>query len=148
MAPQAVTDALGAEVGPDPADTRSWANGDRTKLADGVRDVAHEYGCAWTAADGTVATAWVFAPPVTADRAGELARDARRADRCRPLPDAPAYGAPSIAVSCGTKGGARTTFQGLFGDAWLSCSLEKPGAAPDVDRTGHWCVAVAEAAAV
>jgi hypothetical protein len=142
VAPRAVTEALGGE----PATTDSWANGDRATLADGVRDVAHEYGCAWTAADGTVARAWVFAPPVGAARAARLVRAAGGAERCRPIADAPAYGAPSAAVACRTAAGGRTTLQGLFGDAWLSCSLETPGAVPDLDRTGRWCVAVAQAA--
>ncbi|WP_028642980.1 hypothetical protein [Nocardioides sp. URHA0020] len=142
VAPRAVTEALGAEA----ATTASWANGDRARLAAGVRDVAHEYGCSWTAADGTVARAWVFAPPVSADRADALVRDTGRGRRCERLTDAPAYGAPSVAVSCTTKRGGRTTVQGLFGDAWLSCSLQVPGSPPDIDRTGRWCVAVAEAA--
>ena len=134
----AVSEALDGE----PADTGSWANGDRTRLAAGVRDVAHEYGCSWTAADGTVARAWVFAPPVTPSSAAVLGRQSRRAEGCRPLPDAPAYGDPSVAVRCGRE----ISFRGLFGDAWLSCSLQSPGTAPDVDRAGRWCVAVAQAA--
>jgi len=140
VAPEAVTEALAGEA----TDDGSWANGDRTKLADGVRDVAHEYGCSWTGADGTVASAWVFAPPVTPASAAALARKARRADGCRPVPDAPAYGAHSTAVRCGDE----ISFHGLFGDAWLSCSLSPVGADPDglVDRGGRWCVAVAQAA--
>jgi hypothetical protein len=47
-------------------------------------------------------------------------------------------------VRCGDE----VTFHGLFGDAWLSCSLSAVGADQDglVDRTGRWCVAVAQAA--
>ncbi|CAN5501388.1 hypothetical protein BH09ACT12_BH09ACT12_35780 [soil metagenome] len=142
VAPSAVADALGGDA----ADSGSWANGDRTGLADGVRDVAHEYGCSWTAADGTAARAWVFAPPVTTTEAAQLARQAGRVDGCRTRTSAPAYGAPSTAVSCRADGRGRTTYQGLFGDAWLTCSLEAPGAAPAPDRTGRWCVAVAQAA--
>ncbi|GAA1789393.1 hypothetical protein GCM10009795_038960 [Nocardioides hankookensis] len=138
VAPQAVTDALGT----DSSDEKTWANGDRVRLADGVKDVAHEYGCSWTADDGTVARAWVFAPPVTAADAADLGRKARRSDGCRALPDAPAYGAPSVAVRCGDA----LAFHGLFGDAWLSCSLESAGGAPEADQTGRWCVAVAQAA--
>lgn len=139
VAPEAVTEALGGAA----EDSDSWANGDRTKLADGVRDVAHEYGCSWTAADGTVASAWLFAPPVTTAQAGALGRLARRAEGCRPVPDAPAYGAPSVAVRCGDE----VAFRGLFGDAWLSCSLQAPAPPLGLDRTGRWCVAVAQAAA-
>jgi hypothetical protein len=142
VAPEAVADALGGK----PTGSQTWANGDRTRLSAGVRDVAHEYGCSWTAADGTQARAWVFAPPVTAARAAGLGRAAGRVDGCRPLAGAPAYGAPSTAVSCRARNDGRTTYQGLFGDAWLTCSLQAPGAAPDADRTGRWCVAVAQAA--
>jgi len=138
VAPDAVTEALTGDA----ADSDTWANGDRTKLAAGVRDVAHEYGCSWTGADGTVASAWVFAPPVTPAQATALAKDARGADGCRPVADAPAYGARSVAVRCGDE----IAFHGLFGDAWLSCSLQTPGAQPDLDRGGRWCVAVAQAA--
>lgn len=141
VAPGAVTEALAGEA----ADSGSWANGDRTKLADGVRDVAHEYGCSWTAADGTVASAWVFAPPVSPAGAAALAKAARRADDCRPVADAPAYGARSTAVRCGDE----IAFHGLFGDAWLSCSVAPAGAADQdglLDRAGRWCVAVAQAA--
>lgn len=134
VAPDAVAAALGAE----PADADTWANGDRTRLSDGVRDVAHEYGCSWTAADGSVARAWVFAPPVTTSAAAALGRQSRRADGCRPVPDAPAYGDPSVAVRCGDE----IAFHGLFGDAWLSCSLQTS----ELDRAGRWCVAVAQAA--
>jgi pyruvate/2-oxoglutarate dehydrogenase complex dihydrolipoamide acyltransferase (E2) component len=138
VAPDAIEEALAGEA----ADSGSWANGDRTKLAAGVRDVAHEYGCSWTAADGTVASAWVFAPPVTPARAKALAQDARGADECQPVADAPAYGARSAAVRCGDE----IAFHGLFGDAWLSCSLRTPSTQPDLDRAGRWCVAVAQAA--
>jgi len=144
VAPEAVAEALGAE----PTDARTWANGDRTPLTATVRDVSHEYGCSWRAADGTAARAWVFAPPVTGPRADQLVRETRRADGCRPLTDAPAYGDPSTAVRCGRE----IAFHGLFGDAWLSCSLTPPAtpATTDeeslVDRAGRWCVAVAQAA--
>ncbi len=137
VAPAAVEDALGGAA----ASSRSWANGDRAKLADGVTDVAHEFGCRWRAADGTTATAWVFAPPVTREQAGRLAR-AATGDGCRPVPDAPRFGAPSVAVRCpdGT-----TAYHGLFGDAWLSCAVSARGGA-DLDAVGRWCVAVAQAA--
>ena len=115
VAPTAVEEALGGAA----TSSENYANGDRAEVAPGVRDVAHEYGCTWTAADGTVARAWVFAPPVTPEQAGALRR-AATGKGCRPVPDAPAYGEPSVAVRCG----AETAFHGLFGDAWLSCSLE------------------------
>ena len=139
VAPTAVEEALGGA----PASSETYANGDRAEVAPGVRDVAHEYGCTWTAADGTVARAWVFAPPDTAEQAAAL-RKAATGKGCRPIDGAPAYGDPSVAVRCGTE----TAFHGLFGDAWLSCSIDAAGSDPTVglDRAGRWCVTVAQAA--
>ncbi len=134
VAPAAVEDALGGT----PASSDSYGNGDRVQVGDGPADVVHEFGCTWTADDGTVARAWVFAPPVTAERALALRVAAAHADGCAPVRGAPDYGSPSIAVRCGDE----TAFHGLFGDAWLSCSLD----ATDVERVGRWCVAVAQAA--
>jgi hypothetical protein len=139
VAPDAVEEALGGAA----ESSETYANGDRAQVAPGVHDVVHEYGCTWKAADGTIARAWVFAPPVTAEQAAAL-RKAATGRGCRPIKDAPAYGDPSVAVRCG----AETAFHGLFGDAWLSCSVEategEPGAL--LDRTGRWCVTVAQAA--
>lgn len=138
VAPDAVAAALGGE----PEARRTWANGDRATLADGVTDVAHEYGCRWTAADGTTAQGWVFAPPVTPGEAGRLRHAAATAPGCEPVPDAPAFGRRSVAVRCGD---GTTAFHGLFGDAWLSCSVTV-GAGDAVERAGRWCVTVAQAA--
>jgi hypothetical protein len=142
VAPAAVEDAVGGES--ESADT--WANGDRARLADGVTDVAHEYGCRWSAADGTTAQGWVFAPPVTPRQAERLRRAAAKADGCRAVPDAPRFGSRSVAVRCDD---GTTAFHGLFGDAWLSCSVtvRGPAAGDAVERTGRWCVSVAQAAA-
>lgn len=141
VAPAAVEAALAAE--PDSADT--WANGERVEITAGVTDIAHEFGCVWTAADGTTARAWVFTPPVTPQEAEELQRAASRAPGCAPLAGAPAFGSRSVAVRCqdGT-----TAYHGLFGDAWLSCSLESPAAGDSalLERAGSWCVTVAQAA--
>lgn len=138
VAADAIEDSLGAE----PDDSTVWRNGDRARIARGVRDVVHEYGCAWTAA-GATARAWVFAPPVTDRRARELRRLAEQAKRCRPVTDATAFGDRSAAVTCQTSEGPVTSYHGRFGDAWLSCSLS----GDDAERTGTWCVRVAEAAA-
>ena len=45
--------------------------------------------------------------------------------------------------------GVTITYQGLFGDAWLSCSVTTPARNPQnlLARTGTWCVSVAQAAA-
>jgi len=124
--------ALGAAVD----DTTAWQPGDRVQLGQ-VDDVADEYGCSWATATGATARAWVFAPPVTPERATALAR--ARPAGCRPLGSMPAFGTPTSALTCGQA----TLVRGLFGDAWLSCEL----AGHDVDLVGRWCLAVARAAA-
>src|ERR1044072_3280428 len=95
-----VQEALGAE----PTDSAGYGNGDRVQLAPGVRDLAHEYGCSWTA-DGGTAAAWVYAPPVPRSMATGLLRQARASKSCDRVPDAPAYGQPSEALVCTTKHG-------------------------------------------
>ncbi|TIC87531.1 hypothetical protein E8D34_10485 [Nocardioides sp. GY 10113] len=140
---EAVTEALGKEAGK----ASAYANGDRVQV-DGSRDVVHEYGCSYRAGRGR-AEGWVFAPPVTAARARELA-SARPGDGCRRVADAPALGGPSSAVLCPGES-ATLTYAGLIGDAWLTCRLTLPGSTPEQEltqRAGRWCVAVAKAAAV
>lgn len=137
IAPAAVEDALGGA----PERRDQWVNGDRATVAPGVADVVHEYGCRWRAVDGTAVSGWVFAPPIAPGRAAVLRRAAAQADGCRPVAGAPAYGSPSVAVTCDD---GTTAFHGLFGDAWLSCSVSAPGA--EVGRVGRWCVSVAQAA--
>ncbi|UUW92583.1 hypothetical protein [Pimelobacter simplex] len=145
---EAVKAALGTE-----ASAAGYDNGEQTEaIAGGC--VAHEYGCRASATEGAtpgLAEAWVFAPPVTADWAQRLVAAAGRTPGCAPLPGTPAYGAPSVGLVC-TNGDQRSiTFRGLYGDAWLACSLSLPAGLPQdqlVDRAGRWCVAVAQAAAV
>ena len=142
---EAVEEALGAEV----EVTRSWDDGDRTLLSPGLRDIAHEFGCAWSA-DGVTARAWVFAPPVTQGQAEDLVAEAGSGEGCRPMDGAPGFGRPTTAVFCGR--GEKTpqaSYRGLFGDAWLTCTLAVRGAPTGADlrdRTGRWCVEVLEAA--
>jgi hypothetical protein len=141
-------EALVEAVGTEPASATAYGNGDRARLGKGLRDVAHEYGCAWTA-PGAAARAWVFAPPITARAARGLARAVRAEPTCEPVPDAPAYGRPSAAAVCDAGGRREVSFRGLFGDAWLTCTLSVSARVPRpdlVDRAGRWCVAVAEAA--
>ena len=143
--PRQVAAALGAE----PTGEDAYDNGDEVALADGVTDVAHEFGCTWTGDDGSEARAWVFAPPVDATRADRLVREAGKVEGCEPAPT-PAYGAPSVGLTCTAVDGARASYRGLFGDAWLTCELTVPDAAADQaalrERTGAWCVGVALAA--
>ena len=140
----AVEEAVGSE---DPAAV-SYDNGETAQLTPQLRDVAHEYGCAWSGDTGR-AKAWVFAPPVTPARGRDLVRSAQAARGCEPLTDAPAYGDPSTAVLCRFSGQQQASFRGLFGDAWLTCSLQLPDDVAPAEllaRTERWCVAVATAA--
>lgn len=144
----AVTEALGGA-----GDLTAYANGEESDAVPGG-DVAHEYGCRYTpdAAAGASgeARAWVFAPPVTAERAATLAAADPPAG-CTPLGDSPAFGAPSLALLCTGKSTRTVTHRGLFGDAWFSCSLSLPAAVAEAElteRAGAWCVATARAASV
>lgn len=148
---EAVTEALGAEAEP-----TAYANGEESDVLPGG-DVSHEYGCVFSTGEESTgeesagdARAWVFAPPVTAARAEQLVA-ATPAKGCRAVGSAPAYGTPSVALVCASGDLRTASFRGLFGDAWLSCSLTLPAAAAGDDlltRTGRWCVAVAEASSV
>ena len=96
VADSAVAEALQAE----PEQESSYANGDRVRLTEEVRDRAHEHGCQWSAG-GVTASGWVFAPPVPrVHRRDLLLRRARDAKGCEPVPDAPAYGEPSVGLVC------------------------------------------------
>jgi hypothetical protein len=136
-----------AALGGDPAQSRSWANGDEVALGKGTADVAHEFGCQYDAADGTVARAWAFAPPVSAEQAAGLVTRAAKARGCSSA-DAPGFGAPGLDLSCTAGSGvASASYRGLFGDTWLVCEVLRPaGATWDVvDRAGRWCVGVLQA---
>lgn len=143
---ESVAEALGGDV----ESSSSYANGEPAQLTRKVEDIAHEYGCTWRATEERTARAWVFAPPVTPRRARELTRLAQEARGCSPITDAPAFGAPSTAVVCSNATELHTSYRGLFGDAWLACSLTAPAwdlePADLLELTGRWCVAVATAA--
>ena len=142
--PAAVTRALGDEA----ADVSAYRSGQRIKISDDVADVVHEYGCRWTAGDGT-AEAWVFAPPVTRKRAAGLVASAQGSPKCLDPHEAPDFGRPSAACASRPSGDASAmTLQGLFGDAWLTCSLTLDESQREVhDRAMRWCAAVATGAA-
>lgn len=143
----AVRKALGGQ-----ATLAAYDNGEQSDAFPGG-DVAHEYGCRFSPTDTTVAgeaRGWVFAPPVTTDAAQAMVA-AATSPSCTALPAAPSYGTPSAGVLCAGEGVQTVSFRGLFGDAWLACSLSLPAdVAQDdlVDRAGRWCVAVAQAASV
>lgn len=145
VAPEAVADALGGD-----AELTSWDNGEEVAAVP-EGDVAHEYGCSFTGAGtGAEARAWVFAPPVTRTRAQELVK-APTGKGCRATAGAAAFGTPSSATTCTSKDQRTVAWRGLFGDAWLTCTLTQGIAAPEADlveRAGRWCVAVAQAASV
>jgi hypothetical protein len=137
---------VSAALDGDPADSSSWENGDTIDLGNGVQDVAHEFGCRYTAADGTVAQAWVFAPPVDAAGAQRLVKTAGKATGCE-VGSGPAFGAPTLALTCTKDGVVRASYRGLFGDAWLVCEVARPAGADwdVVDRASRWCVGVLKA---
>ncbi len=140
---EAVTEALGGE----PTSANAYANGERARVADGVEDVAHEFGCVWSGPDAE-ARAWVFAPPVSPADARALRRAADRQDGCRTRPDAAAFGEPTTASVCRSPAGPVASHRGLFGDAWLACSVAAGGSREDAAaRADQWCAAVALAAA-
>jgi hypothetical protein len=141
-------EAVAEAVGSEPASSTAYGNGDQVRLSEAVPDVAHEFGCKW-AAPGATARAWVFAPPVTPRSARELARAVRTAPGCESVAEAPAFGKPSSASVCEVEQRVEVSYRGLFGDAWLTCTLSVSARVPRpdlVDRAGRWCVAVAEAA--
>ena len=131
-------DVQAAVEDPSPA-AASWSNGDQLGSSN---DVAHEYGCSWTAPAGTVASGWVFAPPVTVQRAQELVASAKGRPGCKPLPGAAAYGSPSVALTCTTGGTTTLSYRGLFGDAWLVCQLAGSHATDPADVADRWCASV------
>lgn len=143
-------DAVRRALAADPTGSTSYGSGDQIPLTEEVTDVSHEYGCAWTGGEPEqTARAWVFAPPVTRARARTLVLAARQEPACDRVPGAASYGAPSVALVCRVRGGLEVSHRGLFGDAWLTCTLT--GVAGErtalQDRADRWCAAVASAAA-
>ncbi len=138
VAPEAVEAALGGPA----ADTTTYVDGQNAQVTGQVRDIAHEFGCGWTTKTAA-ARAWVFAPPVTPRAATALVRDARQEEGCEPLADAATFGSPSLALLCRTPRGLQVSFRGLFGDAWLTCSVAgQLDRAEVVERADRWCVSV------
>lgn len=142
VSPTGVEHALGAV----PEDGDQWGNGDRVRLPDGTRDRVHEFGCRWTGEDGSVATAYLFVPPVTPQQARSLARDSVGAG-CSTFA-AQGFGRPNVATRCvDDDASTELTYRGLFGDAWVVCSLRTPGDPASLPtRASAWCVEVLEAA--
>lgn len=122
----------------------TWAPGKDADVRGGAHAAGAEFGCAWTAKDGTSATAWLFAGPVTADDAATLVKQAR--DGCEPKWMRAPGGKPAVTVQCINDDDTVTRTQALYGDAWLSCSLQTPGILTRLDRAADWCDAVRKAA--
>lgn len=140
---QAAAKALGSEV----ADTDEWGAGDPAESAARPVDVANEFGCSWSAEDGSTARAWVFAVPVSRQLAAKALREGAARKGCR-TPSGPAFGSPSQLQVCTLADGTtRVRHAGLFGDTWLTCEVASPTAGPRVlrERAGSWCVEVATA---
>ncbi|MET1059210.1 MAG: hypothetical protein ABWX84_06415 [Nocardioides sp.] len=139
-------EAVTAVVG-EVASRGHYGNGERTPIADGVTDVAHEFNCTFTGDSGAVARAWIFVPRVTRTQAKALVADAKKAKGCRAV-DGQTFGAPGTGSVCTTPDGTEATYRGLFTDAWFSCSVT----AKDLDeptlleQAGQWCVSSATAA--
>jgi hypothetical protein len=87
---------------------------------------------------------------VTSAEARVLSRDVVRsafgAD-CRPATGVADFGAPGDTATCTLDtGNAVIERAGLFGDAWLTCSVSAPGDPADLPaRASEWCVHVVEA---
>lgn len=151
--------AIGAVLDTEDFSGTSYSDGDLAALSPGVRDIAHEFGCSFSADDdSTHAAAWVFAPPVTRAAAKELVIDARETAGCRKV-KAPPFGSPTIALTCkdSAQGDAEAapeqltsvSLRGLFGDAWLVCEATVPGGDQEqvTERIEDFCLSVAQAAA-
>ena len=138
--------AVEAALVGEPRRVETWADGEQARLTDQVRDVAHEDGCRFDGPSRTSAAAWVFAPPVAPQRADELAAAATSGNLgCREVPDAAAYGDPSVARTCRAGPLRETRYAGLVGDAWLTCSLSAPRSVGRDEleaRADAWCAAV------
>ena len=136
--------ALGGEV----ADATEYAPGDTVEVIEGEEAVSHEWSCTYASDAGVEARAWLFAPPITRDRGRALARDAR-VEGCRPVQQRVEFGRGSVGLVCDDLRGRTVSWRGLFGDAWLACSVRAPRETRVVelaDRTQLWCAEVARAA--
>lgn len=141
VSPTGIEHALGATA----RSHRDYGNGDRIRLGDDSRTISHEYGCEWRGPGGTTARGWVFVPPISRSRARQLVADAQEG-RCERTGTGQ-FGTPSVATTCRTPDGVERSWRGLFGDAWLVCTLSGRRAGQvSEDRTGEWCVSVLDAA--
>lgn len=141
----AVAEALGAPV----TLRQGYRSGDRVEVSPGVSDVVAEDACVFRSprADARV---WVFSAPVGTAFARALVRQARQAPGCTAQADETGFGDPTLTDVCTGGPGGRSeettaTLRGLFGDAWLTCSLAVEDESRDevLDRARRWCTEVA-----
>ena len=139
----AVRKALAGGLG----DQVSWRNGERALIDTDTRDVAHEYGCAWTR-EQYAASAWIYARPITSEFAKAVLDKTSHRQGCT-AKAGPAFGSPHGQQSCrlpdGTK---RVRLAGLFKDTYLTCQVQAPPKEDDqtlAERADEWCVQVANA---
>ncbi len=122
----------------------SWGNGDPVG-GDPDHDLGLEVGCTWRVGERArdpFASVWVFVPPVKVRAARAWAR-AEPPQDCRTVPVT--FGQSGTAWTCRESKPRETVrWAGLFGDAWLTCELQGPGA---VSRAETFCPGVVRAAA-
>lgn len=139
-------DAAEAALGGPVSEQTTYDNGDPVEVGR-LSDVSHEYGCQWTAGNAITARVWVFVPPVTPREARSMIAVAEQAPGCSRI--AGSYGAPSVGLACTGKSRQQASYRGLFGDAWLTCTLSAPTSVTTeriARRADRWCAAVALAA--
>jgi hypothetical protein len=135
----AVREALGGPATSDDA----WSNGDPVPAPGAPGQVGHEFGCSWAGADGSTASAWVFARPVSPDFATTVVRRAER-ESCAARPDV-VFGSPALVQACPASAGLeRVRRAGLFGDTWLTCEVTGPTATAKA-RADRWCATTVSA---
>ncbi|MFC7493030.1 MULTISPECIES: hypothetical protein [unclassified Nocardioides] len=139
ISPAAIEEAILAK----PVYEEAWSDGEKFDIVGGAHRKGAEFGCAFTAKDGTSATAWLFATAVSADEAATLVKQAR--DGCAKR-KVQSPGDPAVTVQCIFDDDTVTRTQALHGDAWLSCSLQTPGILTRLSRAADWCAAVRDAA--
>ncbi len=140
----AIQDAVG---GSGSVTKKTWRNGDRAEVGNGVSDVVHEFGCSWSRG-GDAASAWIFARSVSPAYAGKVLAKTSHRQGCT-ASTGPHFGTPSQRQVCRLADGShRVRDSGLFGDTWLTCQVSGPAGETSASigkRADAWCVQVANA---